>query len=129
MAMTGMRVLTVNLGLVEETPPRAIIRQRAGGLHRFVPRGKRRAFEEVFHWTYGAGGGAAFGALPASVRRRPWAGPIYGLLVWLGFELGVAPALGLAQSKKPRLIERAAFALDHLLYGLVLSEARRRPQE
>jgi len=128
MAMSGMRVLTVNLGVVEETPPRAIIRQRAKGLYRFVPRGKRRAFQELFHWSYGAGGGAAFGALPASIRREPWAGPLYGLAVWLGFELCLAPALGLSQSKEPRMVERVAFALDHLLYGFVLSEARLPPQ-
>ena len=67
-----------------------------------------------------------FGALPRTVRRRPWAGPVYGLVVWLGFELGISPLLGLKQSKQPRPVERVAFAADHLLYGLVLSETRRR---
>ena len=32
MAMTGMRVLTTELGLVEQTPPQAVGRQRARGL-------------------------------------------------------------------------------------------------
>jgi hypothetical protein len=49
--------------------------------------------------------------------------------LWLGFEAGIAPALGLSQAKRPRPIERAAFAADHLLYGYVLSEMRRRPRE
>ena len=49
-------------------------------------------------------------------------------VVWLGFELGIA-ALGLSQAKRPRPLERAAFAADHLLYGLVLSEMRSRPRE
>jgi len=128
MAMTGMRVMTVNLGLVEEVPPRAILRQKAKGVYRFVPKKKRRVAKETLHWGYGAGGGAAFAALPESVRMRPGAGPVYGLIVWLGFELALAPALGLSQAKKPRLIERATFAVDHLLYGFVLSETRRRPQ-
>jgi hypothetical protein len=128
MAMTGMRVLTVNLGIVEQTPPEAIFKQKARGLIRSVPRGKRVAGMELAHWGYGAGGGAVFGILPDSMRRRAWAGPIYGLMIWVGFEIGIAPALGLKQARKLRIVERTALALDHLLYGLVLSEMRRRPQ-
>ncbi len=129
MAMTGMRALTVNLGIVDQTPPQAILKQKARGLMAIVPRKKRRAATELFHWSYGSGGGAAFALLPDGVRRRPWAGPAYGLAIWLGFELGIAPALGLKQSKKLRLIDRAGLAADHLLYGLVLNEGRERPQE
>ena len=36
MAMTGMRAFTVHAGIVEETPPRAIFRQKARGLIRRV---------------------------------------------------------------------------------------------
>jgi hypothetical protein len=129
MAMTGMRALTVNLGIVEQTPPQAIFRQKARGVMALVPRKKRRAAIELFHWVYGAGGGAAFALLPDAVRRQPWAGPIYGLAIWFGFELGIAPALGLKQSKKARPVDRAGLATDHLLYGLVLNEGRRQPQE
>ena len=42
------------------------------------------------------------------------------MVVWLGFELGIAPALGLSQAKRVRLIERLVLAADRLLYGLVL---------
>jgi hypothetical protein len=129
MAMTGMRVLTVNLGIVKQTPPQAIFKQKARGLIALVPRKKRRAAIELFHWGYGAGGGVGYALLPDEVRRQPWAGPVYGLAIWLGFELGIAPALGLSQSKQPRPVDRAGLAADHLLYGLVLNEGRRRPQE
>ena len=128
-AMTGMRAFTVDVGLVDQTPPQAIAQQRAKGLLRRVPRGRRRAAIEVAHWTYGAVGGAAYAMLPQQIRRRPWSGPAYGLLVWAGFELCLAPVLGLKQAKKPRPVERAALAADHVLYGLVLSELRARPQE
>ena len=37
--------------------------------------------------------------------------------------------MGLKQAKQLRPLERVALALDHLLYGLVLSETRRRPRE
>jgi hypothetical protein len=129
MAMTGMRVLTTSLGIVEEPPPQAIFRQRARGLLKLVPRKRRRAAIELAHWGYGAGGGAAFGALPDGLRRQAWAGPAYGLLVWGSFEIALAPLLGLEQAKKPRPLERVGLAVDHLLYGLVLSEFRRRPRE
>jgi hypothetical protein len=131
MAMTGMRVLTTELGLVEQPPPQAVSRQRARGLRtllRRAPRKQRRGLVEVAHWAFGAGGGAAFGALPRTVRRRRWAGPAYGLAVWLGFELGIAPVLGLTQAKRARLVDRLALAGDHLLYGVVLSEMRRHAQ-
>ena len=129
MAMTGMSAFTISAGLIREAPPRAILRQRSKGLYRLVPRGQRRAAREIAHWGYGAVGGAAFGALPDGIRRARWAGPVYGLVVWLGFELGIAPVLGLSQAKKPRVVERAALAADHLLYGLVLSEMRPRPRD
>ena len=45
-------------------------------------------------------------------------------MVWLGFELGIAPALGLSQAKQVRPIDRLALSADHLLYGLVLSATR-----
>jgi hypothetical protein len=128
-AMTGMRAFTVDAGLVDQTPPQAIAKQRAKGFLRRVPKGRRRAAIELAHWGYGAVGGAAYAMLPEEIRRQPWSGPAYGLLVWVGFEVGLAPLLGLKQAKKQRPVERAALAADHLLYGLVLSEIRARPQE
>jgi hypothetical protein len=129
MAMTGMRAFTVDLGLVEQTPPQRIVRERARGVMRRVPRRRRRAALELMHWAYGAVGGVGFGLLPKTVRqRRRWVGPLYGLLLWLGFEMGLAPLLGLRQARRRRGAERAALAADHLLYGLVLSEIRARPR-
>jgi hypothetical protein len=127
MAMTGMRVITTELGLVEQTPPQAVGRQRSRGIRRLLrraPRKQRRGLIEAAHWAFGAAGGATFGALPSQLRGRPWAGPVYGLAMWLGFELGLAPILGLTQAKRVRPIDRLALAGDHLLYGLVLSATR-----
>jgi hypothetical protein len=84
MAMTGMRVITTELGLVEQTPPQALSVQRARGVRallRRAPRKQRRGLVEAAHWAFGAGGGAAFGATPRAMRRHPWAGPAYGLMV------------------------------------------------
>lgn len=78
MAMTGMRVCTIGLGIVEEPPPQAIFRQRAKGLLRLVPRKRRRATVELAHWSYGAAGGAAlaadhllYGLVLSEFRQRP----------------------------------------------------------
>jgi hypothetical protein len=128
-AMTGMRQVTHHFGLVEEPPPQAIFRQRARGALKLVPRKRRRGVVELAHWAFGAQAGAMFAVLPDGVRRQPWAGPAFGLVVWAGFEAGIAPALGLKQAKEVRPVERAALAADHLLYGFVLSEMRRRPQD
>jgi uncharacterized membrane protein YagU involved in acid resistance len=126
MAMTGMRALTVNAGIVEQPPPQAIVRQRVPGMGRFgAGRKKRRMFEELFHWGYGAGGGAAFAVLPEQIRGKAWAGPAYGVAIWLGFEVVIAPVLGLKQARQLRPAERGALLADHLLYGFVLSETRR----
>ena len=127
MAMSGLRVFTVAAGLVDQTPPQAIAKQKARGLLRYVPKKKRQAAVELAHWGYGAAAGATFGTLPHEVRRRAWSGPAYGLLIWLGYEAGLAPALGLSQAKRARPVERGALAADHLLYGFVLSGMRDRP--
>ena len=127
--MTGMRAFTAGVGLVDQTPPQAIAKQRRAARSGSSRASGRRAAIELMHWGYGAVGGAAFGVLPDEIRRRRWSGPIYGLVVWLGFELGVAPVLGLSQAKEPRPVDRAGLAADHLLYGLVLNEMRPRPQE
>lgn len=131
MAMTGMRQLTTGLGLVDQTPPDAIIKQRASGpllrrpgLAYFVAR-REVAVIEIAHWLYGAGGGAAFAFLPRGVLQSPWAGPAYGLGTWIMFELSVAPLLGLDQARRVRPMERLMFAADHLLYGGVLAGSRR----
>ena len=89
MAMTGMRVLSVSLGLVEQAPPQQLAGESTGA---------RRAVVELGHWGVGALGGASFGALPREWRERPWTGPLYGLAIWSGFE-ATAKAVGLPHAE------------------------------
>lgn len=140
MAMTGLRTLAQGVGLVRETPPEAIFRQRLSLVMAAMPRGRRemlkaafvprrrRALMEAAHVAFGAVAGAGYGALPAQMRQAPWSGPVYGLLVWSGYQLGMAPALGLSHSRRLKPAEQATFVVDHVLYGLVLAEPRRAPQ-
>lgn len=128
MAMSGLRELTRHIGFLEEPPPESILREQILSRFTGAKQDEQRAAAELMHWGYGAGGGAAFAALPEGARKAPWAGPAYGLVVWLGFELAVAPALGL-NSKRKRLRNRIALVIDHLLYGFVLAETRTRPRD
>jgi uncharacterized membrane protein YagU involved in acid resistance len=118
MAMTGMRVVTVSLGLVQQPPPQQIAGEG---------RGPRRAAVEVAHWTFGAVAAAGYGALPRAWRKRSWTGPLYGLVIWTGFE-ATAPLLGLPHAEEAGIKQRLAIATDHVLYGFVLDETRRAPQ-
>lgn len=133
MAMTGARTVTAAVGPHEQSPPEAIVEQRLPFLRR-LPERHRQAVTELFHWTYGAAGGAAYGFLPRRLRSNPLSGPVYGLVIWLGFEAGIAPALGVSHVHERGFAWRAVVALDHVLYGVVVggrlapepSSARRR---
>jgi hypothetical protein len=130
MAMTGLREFTRRAGLLREPPPETITRRLLPGPFRRAERGRNRTRAELLHWSYGATGGAAFAALPEEIRKRPYAGPAYGLGFWLGFEIVIAPLLGLHQAEGERRgRDRLALIADHLLYGLVLSEIRARPRD
>jgi hypothetical protein len=129
MAMTGLRMFAMHAGIVREDPPARLARKQAKGLLRSVPRRRRGAMVELIHWAVGGAFGAAFGLLPERVRLKSWSGPAYGFLVWVGFDAVAAPALGLKERRWPHGQERAVFIVDHLLFGLILSELRARPRE
>lgn len=120
MSMSGMRELTVRADLVEATPPEMISDEHAPEAVRRLPRRGRDVLVVLAHWAYGATGGVVFDRLPARIRDRLWAGPAYGVLLWLGFEFVVVPVGGLRFRQAAAVGQRLAFAADHLLYGAVL---------
>ena len=120
LAMTGVREFAKHAGLVGEDPPQRLTRKKAGR--------RSRVIAQVVHLAMGGAFGAAYGLLPEPVRMKPWSGPVYGVLVWIGFDTAVAPLLGLERNW-PKGQERAVFVADHALFGLVLSELRARPRE
>jgi hypothetical protein len=121
MAMTGLRTVTAAIGPREKSPPVAIVEDRAPGLMRRLPERSHRATVEAAHWTYGTAGGLVFGLLPARVRRHPASGLVYGLTIWVLFELGIAPVLGIRYARQRRVLWRVLVALDHVLYGIVVA--------
>jgi hypothetical protein len=123
MAMTGLRTVTVGLGLLPKPPPVEIATEGVPALFSLVPPALRSEAVELAHWAYGAAAGAAFVALPPSLRCRRWAGPTYGLGTWAFFE-AVAPALGMRGPRERSLAERASIIADHLLYGAIVGARR-----
>jgi hypothetical protein len=123
MAMSGLRKVTKGLGLVERTPPKRVALEGTPALVRGISPERRDVAVELAHWTFGGVGGAAFGLLPRLVRAQVWAGPVYGVGVWLGYELVLAPILGLQRRNKPSVGERAALIADHVLYGVVVASS------
>ena len=123
MAMTGMRTVTRGLGLIKRPPPEQIAEETVPGLMALIPRNLRDEAVELAHWTYGGIGAVAYELLPGRVRRLVWAGPLYGLATWAFFEAALAPLLGLRHVQEATLVERAAFAADHALYGVVVASS------
>lgn len=121
MMMSAFRQATIHLGLVEEPPPETMVREGTPDALRRLDEGKRSAVTELAHWTYGAGGGAAYGLLPGALRRQPWTGPAYGVALWLTYEFVLAPLLG-EKHPQGKVVGRAMVALDHVLYGLVVGD-------
>lgn len=122
MAMSGMRRLSTTLGLLERTPPEAIVQDQAPRLLQRVPVERRPALVEAAHLSYGTLGGMVFGLLPRRLRRRPWVGPAYGALFWTGYAAGIAPVLGLARSPQAeRRTQQLVLLVDHVLYGVVVA--------
>lgn len=122
MAMSGMREVAMGLGMIERTPPEAVLREGVPALLRQVPEHRRSAAVQVAHWGYGATAGAAFGLVPARLRASKLAGPVYGVLAWGLFELVLAPALDLAHAHNARPKERAALLIDHVFFGCVVAD-------
>lgn len=122
MSMTGARTLTAELGLLDAgTPPESVAEEGLPQLVRPFPPRWRPAVVDVLHLGYGAAGGAAFSLLPRRWRRRWYSGPLFGLVLWLGYLTGIAPVLGLRIERRRDVREWAVLAADHVLYGLVIA--------
>ena len=125
MAMTGVRRVTTDLGLVRKPPPEQIATEGVPRLFAHIAPENHQTAIELFHWGVGAAGGIGFGILPAALRRRRWVGAAYGLAILGVFETVVAPWLGIGKRDRD-VSERLALAADHVLYGIVLVDGSER---
>jgi hypothetical protein len=125
MAMTGVRRVTTDLGLVHKPPPERIATEGIPGLLARLAPEHPETLIELSHWGVGAIGGVGFRIFPAALRGRPWAGVAYGLAILAVFETAIAPGLGIA-ARDRTVSERLALAGDHLVYGIVLGRERKK---
>ncbi|HMO10138.1 MAG TPA: hypothetical protein PKB06_01210 [Actinotalea sp.] len=124
MTMTGFRSLATRAGPLDRTPPEAMVEEQAPDVVSELPQDKREAVAAIAHWAYGAAGGVVHALLPTALTRNRWWGPAYGTVLWLGYEVGLAPLLDLHDPKTRTNGERAMIAVDHVLYGVVLTRLR-----
>ena len=130
MAMTGMRRVSTGLGLLEKPPPDTMAEQAPvlPGLLARLPPDLREEAIELAHWGYGAAGGVGYSLLPSGLRRRRWSGPAYGLAIWVAFEAGIVPLLGLKHAQRRTVVTRLLVAADHVLYGAAVGGSPWRPR-
>lgn len=114
--MTGLRVVSKQLGLLGYSPPEAVLaRIDDSPAHTQDP-----VVVQLAHWTYGAAAGAAFAALPRTWQEHQLAPAGYGLAAWLAFRAGIAPLLHLHDPARAH--HQPALVLDHLLFGYVVAD-------
>lgn len=121
MAMSGLREVTTGLGWLERTPPDEIVEDEAPLLVLPMSDGNERVVVQLAHWGYGTTFGSLYGLLPEKVRRSRLAGPTYGVAVWMLYEFGVAPLLGVQVAKRKEVLSRVMLIADHVLYGVVVA--------
>ena len=65
----------LGLGLIDRTPPEAILAEGVLSLLRKIPENPQTATIELAHWGYGGTAGALYSLLPSRIKRRRAAGP------------------------------------------------------
>ncbi len=133
LAMTGIRILLVETGMVSEPLPHKVERRMARRLGVVDQIGAHE--EDLLAQAQHLALGAAFGAGYSLLRHRfdlpsASAGPIYGLVVYVVNVAGLGPALDLNRAPwddEPPEVARQIFI--HLIYGLVTATLIRRLAE
>lgn len=115
--MTAVLVGASRRGLLDELPPLKIVHHLLPGLGE----GPARMLAAIAHAAYGAGAGAALGAIApaAPLKRRVTIG--YGLLVWLLSYQGWVPLAGVMPPVvRDRRGRALSIALAHVVWGALL---------
>jgi diadenosine tetraphosphatase ApaH/serine/threonine PP2A family protein phosphatase len=112
----------------DKAPAPALVAKRLleAVLHHDLPPKHARALNNLTHWGFGLGAGAAYGLFLAS-RGTPklWYGPPFGAAVW-GFGYVVLPVLGVYKPIWKYDLETLAKDLSaHLVFGTATTAAFR----
>jgi hypothetical protein len=131
LAMTGIRTLLVETGMVSEPLPHKVERRLA--LRIGIADQMGAHYEDLLaqgqHLALGATFGAGYSLLRHRLNLPSSGGPLYGLFVYAVNVAGLGPALDLNRTPwrdDPPDVARQIFI--HLIYGLVTAQAIRRLQ-
>lgn len=107
-----------------EPEPPAVLAEKLGQPK--LETGKKKVFEEGFHWGFGALAGAAYGVIaelyPQVTAKQ---GATFGLALMTVTHEGALPALGLAAPpEKQEGRERRSEMATHVVYGVVCETVR-----
>jgi uncharacterized membrane protein YagU involved in acid resistance len=133
LAMTGIRILLVETGMVSEPLPHKVERRLALRIGIADHMGAHQ--EDLLAQGQHLALGATFGVGYSLLRRRlrlpsATAGPLYGLAVYAVNIVGIGPALDLTRAPwkdEPPAVARQIFI--HLIYGFVTVKMIRRLAE
>ena len=111
--------------LGQEAPPALLVEKVVGHP---ITKGQQTLASQCFHWTFGAGLGAAYGVAAEFVPQvKVLYGVAFGWAVLVGTHESALPALGLVEPPlKQPFQEQTSEIATHALYGFVTEFVRRR---
>ena len=117
--MSGLMMAARKAGIMGEMPPEKITAKflNRAGIRR--SRQEQDALATLFHFAFGAGGGAIFGLLPRRLPVPPLLlGMAYGTAIWTVSYMGWVPALGIMPPPdRDRPGRPVAMLIGHVVYG------------
>ncbi|WP_061294015.1 DUF6789 family protein [Herbidospora cretacea] len=123
-AMSVVMLAGRGMGLMDEQPPKRVVRALLPG-SRHRPKQGERPLALLAHFGFGAVAGSAFAL--ATRRASPSAGAAYGLAMWLASYQGWVPALGaLPPVSRDQPGRQFVMAAGHVVYGVTLSSTLNR---
>jgi hypothetical protein len=115
LAMSGALALAAGAGLLQEPPPRAIVRRLLPGLSRETT----NASAVLAHLGYGAAAGVVHRAVLGA--PGPAASVLYALTLWAGSYQGWVPLIGaLPPAHLDDRRRQVSMVIAHVVYGAVL---------
>ncbi|WP_245657826.1 DUF1440 domain-containing protein [Herbidospora mongoliensis] len=122
-AMSLVMLAGHRMGLLEEQPPKRIIRAVLPG-PRHRPKPGEKTLAVLSHFGFGAAAGSAFALATRQHRPPASVGAGYGLAIWLAAYQGWVPALGaLPPVSRDRPGRQVVMAAGHVVYGTTLAIA------
>src|ERR1700712_5033857 len=115
--MTAIFLIERDRGLIDEIPPRKIVRSVARTLHE----PKLSAASAITHLLIGGASGALYGATMPPRRSGALSGALFGILLWaIGYEAVMPAATGLPPAHRDDRARAISIFVAHIVFGTAL---------